>query len=183
MGHIIAINGLAGAGKTTTAKALYNKLRELQANNKLKCNGVIYFDGDNIRDIFDFYGYDKKSRCKLEEKKIKFCTAIAKQDSLIIYASISLFKECYEQNIKITKEAGIKYIQIFIDCPMSVLEQRDQKGLYSGAKADKIKEVVGVDIAYDKPNPDIVLDGTNSIEDNVNIILEYLTKNHKELIR
>ena len=55
-----------------------------------------------------------------------------------------------------------------------MLEKRDQKGLYSKAKAGLQKDVVGVDIAFDEPKADIVLDGTNSTETNVANILEFL---------
>ena len=60
MGQIIWINGLAGAGKTTTAKALVARLKELQKLGELKDDGVIYTDGDEFRTIFKSIGYSKE---------------------------------------------------------------------------------------------------------------------------
>ena len=67
---VIWINGLAGAGKTTTAKALCAKLEELHAKGELKSKGVIYTDGDDFREVFEHsFGYSKEARINLTRKK------------------------------------------------------------------------------------------------------------------
>ena len=55
-----------------------------------------------------------------------------------------------------------------------MLESRDQKGLYSGAKNGTQKDVVGVDIAYDIPNADVVLNGAGDVKQNIEQIVKYL---------
>ena len=174
MGQIIWINGLAGAGKTTTSKALCVKLKELKKENRLKDDGVIYTDGDEFRAIFTSIGYSKEARIKGSKQRIALSIALAKQGFCVIDAAITLFNECYENNRKMCKEAGIKYTEIFIDCPMEVLESRDQKGLYSGAKKGIQKDVVGIDIAYDEPCADVVLSGADNIDKNIEKIIKYL---------
>lgn len=174
MGQIIWINGLAGAGKTTTAKALVTRLKELQNLSKLNDDGVVNIDGDEFRGVFDITGYSKEARIKPLKNRMALTIALAKQGFCVINSAVSLFNECYEQCRNMSKEAGIKYTEIFIDCPMEVLESRDQKGLYSGAKNGTQKEVVGVDIPYDKPNAHLILNGDGDVEKNVNEIIKYL---------
>ena len=176
MGQIIWINGLAGAGKTTTAKALCAKLEELHAKGGLKSKGVIYTDGDDFREVFEHsFGYSKEARINLTRKKIALCVALAKQGFCVVHTAISLFNECYKHNRELCEKNHLKYIEIYIKCPTGVLEKRDQKGLYSKAKAGLQKDVVGMDIAFDEPKADLVLGGTNSTETNVANILEFLT--------
>ena len=174
MGQIIWINGLAGAGKTTTAKALVARLKELQKLGELKDDGVIYTDGDEFRAIFKSIGYSKEARIQGSKQRMALSIALAKQGFCVIDAAITLFNECYENNRKMCKEANIKYTEIFIDCPFEVLESRDQKGLYSGAKNGTQKDVVGVDIAYDIPNADVVLNGAGDVKQNIEQIVKYL---------
>lgn len=175
MGEIIWINGLAGAGKTTTAKALCARLDELHQKGELKSKGVIYTDGDDFREVFEHsFGYSKEARINITRKKIALCVALAKQGFCVVHTAISLFNECYKHNRELCEKNNLKYSEIYIKCPFEVLEARDQKGLYSGAKAGKIKDVMGVDIAFDEPNAHLILDGTNSIEKNVSKILEFL---------
>lgn len=175
MGQIIWINGLAGAGKTTTAKALCTKLEELHAKGELKTKAVIYTDGDDFREVFEHsFGYSKEARINITRKKIALCVALAKQGFCVVHTAISLFNECYKHNRELCAKHALNYHEIYIKCPLEVLESRDQKGLYSGAKAGKIKDVMGIDIAYDEPNAHLILDGTNSTEKNVAKILEFL---------
>ncbi len=174
MGQIIWINGLAGAGKTTTAKALCARLEELKQNGKLKQKDVIYTDGDDFRAIFEHNGYDKSARIKLCQKRIALSVALAKQGFCVVDTAIALFNECFKYNREICAKNDIKYTEIYIKCSMSVLENRDQKGLYSGAKSGKIKDVVGMDIAYNEPVANLVLDGASDVMQNIEKILKYL---------
>lgn len=174
MGQIIWINGLAGAGKTTTAKALCTKLEELHAKGELKSKGVIYIDGDEFREVFASNGYTKANRIEIAQKRIALAIALAKQGFCVVNTAIALFNECYKYNHKLCDEASINYTEIFVKCDFSILEQRDQKGLYSKAKAGLQKDVVGIDIAYDNPKPNITINGAGNLEQNIKEILEFL---------
>ena len=172
---VIWINGLAGAGKTTTAKALCAKLEELHTKGELKSKGVIYTDGDDFREVFEHsFGYSKEARINLTRKKIALCVALAKQGFCVVHTAISLFNECYKHNREVCQKNHLKYIEIYIKCPLEVLEKRDQKGLYSKAKAGLQKDVVGMDIAFDNPKPNITINGAGNLEENIKEILEFL---------
>lgn len=158
-GKVIWIAGLAGAGKTTISQMLYKKLKE-------KYIHTVLLDGDVIRDILQEYGYSREARLMSAKKISSLCSFLAKNDMIVICATISLFEEIYALNRNSIKN----YFEVFIDCPMQELILRDQKGLYSGALEGKIKEVVGIDIPYIKPNAHYVIDNSsrNNLEKKVN---------------
>lgn len=164
---IISIMGLAGAGKTTTSKTLAKELKAMGEQ-------VILIDGDEFRGVFNMNKYDKASRINFMIPRMRLCIALAKQDFIVINAVIGLFKQSYEITQQLVNEANIKHLQCYIKCPMSELERRDQKELYSKAKAGKMQDVVGIDIAYDEPNADIICDGTACVDENVKKIIKTL---------
>ncbi|EAI6045257.1 adenylyl-sulfate kinase, partial [Campylobacter jejuni] len=138
-GKVIWISGLAGAGKTTISQGLYKKFKE-------KYPHTILLDGDVIREILQEYGYSREARLMSAKKISSLCSFLAKNDIIVICATISLFEEIYLLN----RNTIENYFEVFVDCPMEELILRDQKGLYSGALKGEIKDVVGVDIKYAK---------------------------------
>lgn len=84
------------------------------------------------------------------------------------------FNESYELIKDLTSQANIKHKQYYLKCPIDELEKRDQKELYSKAKAGKMRDVVGVDIGFDEPNADLVCDGTACVDENVTKIIKDL---------
>lgn len=161
--------GLAGSGKTTIAKEIY-------ANLKPNIKNLVYLDGDEFREIFDTkQQYDKNSRINIAKQKANLCKILIEQDINVICTGISLFNENYEYNRKIIKN----YIEIYIECDFDELLKRDQKALYSGAISKNIKNVVGVDILFDKPNANLTImnNNKNMLKSNIKNILEYIKAN------
>lgn len=173
MKNIIFIFGLAGAGKTSLASALVPKLEEKIKSNNLPSKGVVYVDGDEFREVFNGnFGYSKEERIRCMLPKLKLWIALAKQGFTVVTTGIGLFNECYEMNKKFTKEAKLEFFECYLKCDFEILLKRDQKCLYSDALEGKRKDVVGVDIDFDEPKEvDLVLDGSDEIEKNVEIIL------------
>ncbi|EGK8096060.1 adenylyl-sulfate kinase [Campylobacter lari] len=161
--YIIWFTGLAGSGKSTIGKALYEKLKQEYKN-------IIYLDGDELRDIIGHYGYDKQSRIDMALKRAKFAKFLNEQDMIVIVTTISMFNEIYEYN----KKNFENYIEVYIKCDLQELIKRDQKGLYTKALNGEIKNVVGVDIRYDEPNAHFVLD--NSMQENLDEKVEMIIK-------
>ncbi|MCR6594026.1 adenylyl-sulfate kinase [Campylobacter insulaenigrae] len=160
-GKVIWISGLAGAGKTTISKALYDKIKK-------KYQHTVLLDGDIIRDILKEYGYSKEERLLSAKKISALCSFLANNGIIVICATISLFEEVYVLNRKNIKN----YFEVFVECSMEELIRRDQKNLYTDALSGKINNVVGVDIDYIRPQPHYVLD--NNSRDNLEKKIEQL---------
>jgi len=163
-GTVYWITGLSGAGKTTIACVLYQKLRQLKPN-------VVYLDGDTLRAVFgNDKGHSPEDRRSLALSYSRLCKMLAEQGIEVVCATISLFREVHEQN-----RQGIEnYIEVSVDCELEELQRRDQKGLYSKAARGEIRNVMGVDLPYEKPeSPDLIIDNTEpgSLEEKVAKIL------------
>lgn len=152
-GAVIWLCGLAGSGKSTLAMALNERLRA-------KFDNVIYLDGDESREIFGHFSYDKNGRIDMAIKRSKLANFLSKQGQIVIVSTISLFNEVYEFN----RATLQNYFEVFVECEFDELKRRDQKGLYTKALSGKIANVVGVDIAYDAPCPNLVLENSKAVD-------------------
>lgn len=152
-GKVVWISGLAGAGKTTISSELYKRFKEKYLN-------TVLLDGDVIREILQEYGYSKEARLLSAKKISALCSFLAKNDINVICATISLFEEIYTLN----RQTIVNYFEVFIECSMDELILRDQKGLYSAAINGQIKDVVGIDIEYAKPNAHYTLNNNSKTD-------------------
>lgn len=152
-GAVIWLCGLAGSGKSTLARALNERLRA-------KFDNVIYLDGDESREIFGHFSYDKNGRIDMAIKRSKLAHFLSKQGQIVIVSTISLFNEVYEFN----RATLQNYFEVFVECEFDELKRRDQKGLYTKALSGEIANVVGVDIAYDAPSPNFTINNTKTID-------------------
>ncbi len=164
MGIVYWITGLAGAGKTTIGKLLYEKMKEEYPN-------TVFLDGDMLRKVFgDDLGYTKEDRRKCAMRYSRLCAMLQEQGMNVICCTISMFDSVREWN----RKNICNYVEIYIKVSMDTLKVRDQKGLYSGMSQEKQKEVVGVHLNVEEPkNPDLVLEnnGDKTLEEQVEIIL------------
>ncbi len=152
-GAVIWLCGLAGSGKSTLARALNERLRA-------KFDNVIYLDGDELREILEHFSYEKQGRIDMAIKRSKLANFLSKQGQIVIVSTISLFNEVYEFN-----RANLQnYFEVFVECEFEELKRRDQKGLYTKALSGEIANVVGVDIAYDAPRPNLVLENSKAVD-------------------
>ncbi|AJC91895.1 adenylylsulfate kinase [Campylobacter subantarcticus LMG 24377] len=161
--YVIWLTGLAGSGKSTIGRALYEKL-------KRECKNTIYLDGDELRELLGYYDYDKQGRIDVALKRSQFAKFLNDQGMIVVVTTISMFDEIYKYN----RENLKNYFEIYIKCPMEELIARDQKELYTKALNNEIKNVVGVDIKYDEPNAHFVLD--NSMQENLDEKVEMIIK-------
>lgn len=170
-GLVLWLCGLAGSGKSTIGKALYEKIKQEIPN-------VVYLDGDELRDLLGAYGYDKQGRIEVALKRSAFAHFLSAQGLVVVVTTISLFEEVYAYNRKTLQN----YLEIYVECSMEELQRRDQKGLYSGALKGEIQNVVGVDIPFVKPNANLVIDNAQSdfLEQKVQKILNSIKKFGKE---
>lgn len=172
-GATIWFTGLSGSGKSTIAIALENALYKI---GKLSYR----LDGDNVRlginKNLGFSGDDRK-------ENIRRIGEVAKLfgDAGIISLSsfISPYKEDRDEVRELHKQAGLEFIEVFVDCSLAVAEERDPKGLYKKARAGEIKNFTGIDDPYETPEHAEIHLHTDqmTVEQEVQIVLEHLKEN------
>jgi adenylylsulfate kinase len=171
-GATLWFTGLSGSGKSTVAVELEGTLHEM---------GVLSYrlDGDNVR-----MGINKNLGFSAEDRteNIRRIGEVAKLfvDSSVIALSsfISPYRADRDQVRALHDEAGMDFIEIYVDCSLEEAEKRDPKGLYKKARAGEIKNFTGIDDPYEEPlNPEIHLHSDQqSLEEEVAIILAALKK-------
>ena len=124
-------------------------LKELYKKIQNQVSKLIIIDGDNIRDLFDNkYGYDKISRSKVTRRYIKLVKWLQNFEISSIVSVISPF----EKDRLECQESLIGYRQVYLKCSMEKRLSRDKKNLYKPALKGLKKDVIDVDIPFDKSN-------------------------------
>jgi adenylylsulfate kinase len=152
------ITGLAGAGKTTVAHALVKRIEKSDVP-------VVHFDGDELRAIFNAErSFDHATQLDLAYRYARLCGIVTKRGIDVVCSTMSLFHDVHVEN----RKRFPRYREILLDVPMPVLEQRDKKGLYSGARMGSAEHVVGVNFSVEFPeSPDLVLANDGSVAPEV----------------
>ena len=161
---IVWLNGLLGAGKTTIGQRLFDKIRPENSN-------LVFLDGDNLRDVWgDSLGHTIEARNVNAHRISNLCRMLDKQGISVIAAVLSMFPDWQDWN----RQNFSEYFEVFLDAPPDLLRERDSKGLYAGAEAGTIENVVGVDLPFPRPAaPDLIVGGDmlrqspNSIADRI----------------
>lgn len=169
-GICIWLTGLSGSGKSTTAESLAVGLQELGRK-------VTILDGDVIRtNLSKGLGFSKEDR-DTNILRIGFVAAeIVRHGGAVVCAAVSPYSST-RNRVRSMVGSG-HFIEVFVDTPLEICEERDTKGMYAQARQGKIVEFTGIDAPYEAPrDPEIVLETlSHSPEDNVQKILAYLTK-------
>ncbi len=154
-GFTIFITGLSGSGKSTLAKVLLVKFMEMRARP------VTLLDGDIVRkNLSSELNFTMEHR-NLNITRIGFVAGeITKNGGIALCAPIAPYEESRRANRELISRYG-GYIEVFMATPIEVCEQRDRKGLYSKARAGKIKGFTGVSAPYTPPSaPELTIDTT-----------------------
>jgi sulfate adenylyltransferase len=169
-GFCLWLTGLSSAGKSTTADILTVKLLEHGRR-------VTVLDGDVVRThLSKGLGFSPEDR-DANIRRIGFVASeIARHGGVVICAAVSPYRATRNECRALM--GGDQFIEIFVNTPLEICEQRDVKGMYALAREGKIKNFTGVDDPYEPPlNPEIVLDAVGfSAEENAELILTYLVK-------
>ncbi len=165
---IIWFTGLSGSGKSTVADMLEQKLSSLKKHTYL-------LDGDNIRHSLNSdLGFSNQDRDENIRRIGHLANLMVDAGLIVIAAFISPFKKHREKTRALFEKN--EFIEVFLDTPIEVCEQRDPKGLYKKARSGLIKDFSGIDSAYEKPEAaEITLDGSkHDPEELAEVIINYL---------
>jgi bifunctional enzyme CysN/CysC len=168
IGCVLWLTGLSGAGKSTIATELERELFNLGRH-------VYVLDGDNIRHgLGADLGFSPKDRRENIRRVGEVAKLFADAGVICVTAFISPYRADRDLVRKIIPR--VRFIEVFVNAPLDVCEQRDPKGLYAKARAKEIKEFTGISAPYEPPaNPEIELRTDQlSIPESVAKILEYL---------
>lgn len=147
---VIWLTGLSGSGKSTLANLLERKLHEQSHHTYL-------LDGDNIRHgLCGDLGFDDKARVENIRRISEVAKLFVDSGLIVLTAFISPFKDDRRFCRSLLDEG--EFIEVFVDTPIEVCEQRDPKGLYKKARQGDIKHFTGIDSAYETPeHPEVHL--------------------------
>ncbi len=165
-GAVLWFTGLSGSGKSAIAGKLFKKLTA----QGVDCERL---DGDNLRQsLCRDLGFSKEDRDKNIERAA-FIAGILSRHKVLVLAS---FISPTRQQRKLARQKAKNFIEIFVNAPLVVCEQRDPKGLYKKARVGQIKLFTGLDDKYEPPKkPDLELKTDQlSVQESVDLVLDYL---------
>ncbi|MBI2298060.1 MAG: bifunctional sulfate adenylyltransferase/adenylylsulfate kinase [Armatimonadetes bacterium] len=169
-GFCLWFTGLPSSGKSTVADLLVPRLLEFGRQ-------VTVLDGDVVRThLSKGLGFSKDDR-DVNILRIGFVASeIVRHNGVVVCAAVSPYRAT--RNQVRSMHPGDHFVEIFVDTPVEVCEQRDAKGLYAQARAGRITGFTGVDDPYEPPaSAEIVLDTVGlSPEENVGRIIDYLVE-------
>ncbi|MCK9542474.1 MAG: sulfate adenylyltransferase subunit CysN [Novosphingobium sp.] len=150
---VLWFTGLSGSGKSTIANLVEKKLHRMNRHTFL-------LDGDNVRHgLNKDLGFTEADRIENIRRVGEVAKLMADAGLIVITAFISPFKADREMVRSMLPEG--EFLEVFIDTPLAVAEERDVKGLYKKARSGELKNFTGIDSPYEAPaNPEIRVDTT-----------------------
>ena len=169
-GATLWFTGLSGSGKSTVAVAVEEWLQN---------HGYLSYrlDGDNIRlGINNNLGFSAEDRCENIRRIAEIAKLFVDTGVITLSSFISPYRADRDLAKKLHQDAGMVFIEIFVDCPLEVAEQRDPKGLYKKARSGEIPTFTGISDPYEAPTaPDLHLQShIHSLEDEAQSVIECL---------
>ena len=158
-GATVWLTGLSGSGKSTIAVALEAQL--------LAAGTAAYMlDGDNLRHgLNGDLGFSAEDRAENVRRAGEVAQLFADAGIVAVVPLISPYRADRDRVRERHEAAGLRFLEVFVDTPIEVCEQRDPKGLYAKARAGEITGFTGVDDPYEAPlAPDLRLDGSHTAE-------------------
>ncbi|MEQ9453641.1 MAG: adenylyl-sulfate kinase [Phycisphaeraceae bacterium] len=144
-GATVWLTGLSGSGKSTVAVAVES---ELTRRGKL----AYRLDGDNVRmGLNANLGFSDEDRVENIRRIGEVAKLMADAGLIVLSSFISPFREDRERVRKLHEDAGLVFIEVFVDCSLEAAEHRDPKGLYKKARAGQIADFTGISSPYEAP--------------------------------
>ncbi|MDA9128225.1 adenylyl-sulfate kinase [Flavobacteriaceae bacterium] len=176
MGHkplLIWFTGLSGSGKSTLANAV---------EQKLYAAGIKTYtlDGDNVRHgLNKDLGFGPEARTENIRRIAEVANLMLDAGLAVLSAFVSPY---LKDRLAIKEVVGSEcFMEVFVDTPLEVCEQRDVKGLYAKARAGEISEFTGISAPYQAPErPDFRVDtSVTGLDDSASMLTELILKRIK----
>ncbi len=167
-GRVFWMVGLSGSGKSTLARTAEQTLHQ---QGKL----TMLLDGDNLRaGVNSNLGFSAQDRTENIRRAAEVAKLFAQCGIITICSLISPTEEVRAQARSIIGEA---FVEVYIQCPLEVCEQRDVKGLYAKARRGEIKDFTGISAPFEPPaKADIVLNtAAQSLEDCHQVLVDNIS--------
>jgi adenylyl-sulfate kinase len=165
-GFILWFTGLSGAGKSTLAQAITPVLKERGVK-------VEVLDGDEVREnLSKGLGFSKEDRDTNIRRIGYVANLLARNGVCSITAAISPYRAIRQE----VRDMAGNFVEVFVEAPLEVVEERDTKGLYKKARAGIIKNFTGISDPYEDPeSPEVVVHtGDETIEQSTAKIMAHL---------
>lgn len=171
-GATLWFTGLSGSGKSTIAVALERALYE-------RGSLVYRLDGDNIRmGINRNLGFSAEDRTENIRRIGEIARLFVDTGVIVLSSFISPYRSDRDMVRALHQDAGMPFIECFVDAPLATAEARDPKGLYKKARAGEIRNFTGIDDPYEAPqSPELTLPTHElSLEQEVDRLLQLLAQ-------
>jgi len=162
--------GLSGSGKSTIA---------VEVERRLATAGRLCYrlDGDNLRHgLNGDLGFTESDRTENIRRTGEVCRLLVDAGVIVLASFVSPFRADRESVRDMHVAAGMPFLEVYVEVPIEVAEQRDPKGLYRKARAGEIRGFTGIDQPYESPDrPELVLPtASSSVEASAESVVELL---------
>jgi bifunctional enzyme CysN/CysC len=170
-GATVWITGLPAAGKTTLGNALAAHLSQ-------RGRAVYLLDGDEVRrGINADLGFSVADRRENIRRAAHITRMLAEAGVVAVAALISPYEADRAAARRLHEEAGLVFVQVWVDTPLEVCERRDPKGLYARARAGELSHFTGVDDPYEPPgDPEVTASPEIPLEVTVQQVADLLER-------
>ncbi len=169
-GATLWFTGLPGAGKSTVAAGVEERLLEIG-------QPAFLLDGDNLRHgLNGDLGFDEGARSENVRRTAHVARLLAESGTVALVSLVSPYAADRETAASLHGADDLAFLEIFVNAPLELCEQRDPKGLYARARAGELAGLTGVGAPYEAPaDPDLVVGGREeTVEQEVDRVMELL---------
>jgi bifunctional enzyme CysN/CysC len=169
-GATLWFTGLPGAGKSTVASGVEERLLELG-------RPAFLLDGDNLRHgLNGDLGFDEAARAENVRRTAHVARLLAESGTVALVSLVSPYAADRRNAAALHAADELQFIEVFVDAPLELCEQRDPKGLYARARAGELAGMTGVGAPYEPPtDPDLKLGSCGeTIEQEIDLVMALL---------